>query len=163
MMVIMQETATEAEVAHIVARIEEIGASAHISSGERVTIIGVIGDREEITQLPLEAMPGVDRVVAILRPYKLVSREFQQRDTLIDLPGARNSRLTSLYGRRMATTRSTPGIASSGSCVISSRSPMTPMIVTRSPEEMWALAPISSIRATMLSYTHLTLPTKRIV
>jgi len=66
MMVIMHEAATEEDVAHVVARVEEIGASAHISSGERVTIIGVIGDREEITQLPLEAMPGVDRVVAIL-------------------------------------------------------------------------------------------------
>ena len=82
MMVIMHETATEEEVAHVVARVEEVGASAHISTGERVTIIGVIGDREEITQLPLEAMPGVDRVVAILKPYKLVSREFQQRDTV---------------------------------------------------------------------------------
>src|SRR5665811_437569 len=65
MMVIMHETATEAEVAHVVAR------------------------REEITQLPLEAMPGVDRVVAITRPYKLVGREFQQRDTVIDVGGAR--------------------------------------------------------------------------
>src|SRR5665811_360405 len=65
MMVIMHETATEAEVAH------------------------VIGDREEITQLPLEAMPGVDRGVAILKPYKLVGREFQQRDTVIDVGGAR--------------------------------------------------------------------------
>src|SRR5659263_731178 len=89
MLVIMQETATEEEVAHVVARVEEVGASAHISSGERVTIIGVIGDREEITQLPLEAMPGVDRVVAILKPYKLVGREFQQRDTVIDVGGAR--------------------------------------------------------------------------
>ena len=89
MMVIMHETATAAEVAHVVARVEEIGARAHISTGERVTIIGVIGDREEITQLPLEAMPGVDRVVAILKPYKLVGREFQQRDTVIDVGGAR--------------------------------------------------------------------------
>ena len=83
MMVIMHEGATEAEVAHVCARVEEVGASAHLSLGESVTVIGVIGDREEITQLPLEAMPGVDRVVAILRPYKLVSREFQQRDTVI--------------------------------------------------------------------------------
>ncbi len=71
------------------ARIEEIGASAHISSGDRVTIIGVIGDREEITQLPLEAMPGVDRVVAILKPYKLVGREFHPEDTVIDVRGAK--------------------------------------------------------------------------
>src|SRR5664279_6240773 len=82
MMVIMHEAATEADVAHVVARIEEIGASAHISTGDRVTIIGVIGDREETTQLPLEAMPGVDRVVAILKPYKLVGREFHPQDTV---------------------------------------------------------------------------------
>ena len=89
MMVIMYESATEADVAHVVARIEEIGASAHISSGDRVTIIGVIGDREEITQLPLEAMPGVDRVVAVLKPYKLVGREFHPDDTVIDVRGAK--------------------------------------------------------------------------
>jgi hypothetical protein len=85
MMVIMHEAATEAEVEHVSARVDEVGASAHLSLGDRVTVIGVIGDREEITELPLEAMPGVDRVVAILRPYKLVSREFQQRDTVIDV------------------------------------------------------------------------------
>ena len=89
MMVIMHEAATDEEVAHVCARVEEVGASAHLSLGDRVTVIGVIGDREEITELPLEAMPGVDRVVAILRPYKLVSREFQQRDTVIDVSGVK--------------------------------------------------------------------------
>src|ERR1017187_10002796 len=89
MMVIMREEATEQEVAHVVARVQEIGASAHISEGERVTVIGVIGDREEITQLPLEAMAGVERVVAILKPYKLVSREFQHRDTVVNVRGAK--------------------------------------------------------------------------
>ncbi len=89
MMVIMQEGATEEQIAHVVARVEEVGASAHISLGERVTVIGVIGDREDLTTLPIEAMDGVDRVVAILKPYKLVSREFQQRDTVIDVRGAK--------------------------------------------------------------------------
>ena len=89
MMVIMHESATDQEVARVCARVEEAGASAHISLGERVTVIGVIGDREAITQLPLEAMPGVDRVVAILRPYKLVSREFQDRDSVIDVSGVK--------------------------------------------------------------------------
>jgi 3-deoxy-7-phosphoheptulonate synthase len=83
MMVIMHEGATEDQIAHVVARIEEIGASAHISKGERVTLIGAIGDREELTALPLEACPGVDRVVAILKPYKLVSREFRPADTVV--------------------------------------------------------------------------------
>lgn len=89
MMVIMQESATEAEVGRVVARVEEIGASAHVSAGERVTVIGVIGDREEITQLPLEVMPGVDRVVAILKPFKLVSREFHPADSVIDVRGVK--------------------------------------------------------------------------
>jgi 3-deoxy-7-phosphoheptulonate synthase len=89
MMVIMREAATEEEVEHVCARVQEVGATAHLSLGDKVTVIGVIGDREEITELPLEAMPGVDRVVAILRPYKLVSREFQQSDTVIDVNGVK--------------------------------------------------------------------------
>jgi 3-deoxy-7-phosphoheptulonate synthase len=88
MMVIMREGATKEQVAHVVARVREVGASAHVSEGERVTVVGVIGDREDLTSLPIEVMEGVDRVVAILKPYKLVSREFQQRDTVIDVRGA---------------------------------------------------------------------------
>jgi 3-deoxy-7-phosphoheptulonate synthase len=89
MMVIMREAATADEVARVCERAREAGASAHVSADEAVTVIGVIGDREAITQLPLEAMPGVDRVVAILRPYKLVSREFQRTDTVIDVGGVK--------------------------------------------------------------------------
>jgi len=87
MMVVMQEGATEEQIAHVVTRIEEVGASAHVSHGERVTIIGAIGDREELTALPIEACPGVARVVAILKPYKLVSREFHPADSVIDVRG----------------------------------------------------------------------------
>jgi 3-deoxy-7-phosphoheptulonate synthase len=89
MMIIMHEGATGEQVAHVVARVEEVGASAHLSEGERVTVIGVIGDREELTALPVEAMAGVDRVVAILKPYKLVSREFQAADTVIEVRGVK--------------------------------------------------------------------------
>jgi 3-deoxy-7-phosphoheptulonate synthase len=89
MMVIMEESATPEQVGRVVARVEEVGASAHVSVGERVTVIGVLGDREELTALPLEAMPGVERVVAILKPYKLVSREFHPADTVVDVRGVR--------------------------------------------------------------------------
>jgi 3-deoxy-7-phosphoheptulonate synthase len=87
MMVVMREGATDEQIAHVVARIEEVGAGAYVSQGERVTIIGAIGDREELTALPIEAYAGVDRVVAILKPYKLVSREFHPADTIIDVRG----------------------------------------------------------------------------
>ncbi|HJW74933.1 MAG TPA: 3-deoxy-7-phosphoheptulonate synthase [Thermoleophilia bacterium] len=89
MMIIMQEGASEEEIAHVLARLEEVGARGHVSEGERVTVIGAIGDREELTSLPLEACPGVDRVVAILKPYKLVSREFHAQDTIIDVRGVK--------------------------------------------------------------------------
>jgi 3-deoxy-7-phosphoheptulonate synthase len=87
MMVVMREGATAEQIAHVVARIEEVGAGAYVSQGERVTIIGAIGDREELTALPIEAYAGVDRVVAILKPYKLVSREFRPADTIIEVRG----------------------------------------------------------------------------
>ena len=58
MMIIMHEGATEEQIAHVVARIEEVGASAHVSTGDRVTVIGAIGDREDLTSLPLEACAG---------------------------------------------------------------------------------------------------------
>jgi len=87
MMIVMQEGATQEQIAQVVARIEEVGAAAHVSEGERVTGGGAIGDREQLTALPIEAYPGVDRVLAILKPYKLVSREFQATDTVIDIRG----------------------------------------------------------------------------
>jgi 3-deoxy-7-phosphoheptulonate synthase len=89
MMIIMDEGATEEEVAHVVARLAEVGATGHVSRSDQVTVIGAIGDREQITALPLEACPGVDRVVAILKPYKLVSREFHPTDTVIDVRGVK--------------------------------------------------------------------------
>ena len=89
MMVIMHEGATDEQIAHVVARIEAVGASAHVSLGERVAVIGAIGDREELAGVPLEACAGVDRVVAILKPYKLVGREFHPHDTVVDVRGVK--------------------------------------------------------------------------
>lgn len=86
-MVVMQEGASEEQIAYVVGRIEEVGASAHVSQGERMTLIGAIGDREELTALPIEACPGVARVVAILKPYKLVSRELHPADSVVNVRG----------------------------------------------------------------------------
>jgi len=87
MMVVMEEGATEEQIARVVERVEEVGATAHISRGEVVTVIGAIGDREKLTALPLEAFEGVERVLPILKPYKLVSREFQAADTVLEVRG----------------------------------------------------------------------------
>ena len=77
MMIVMKQTATEGEVQSVIDRIESVGAHAHPSRGEEVTVIGAIGDREHIARLELEGSPGVDRVVPILKPYKLASAQIR--------------------------------------------------------------------------------------
>ena len=77
MMIVMKPTASEEEIAHVVARVESVGARAHISKGEEVTVIGAIGDREHVQRLELEGAPGVAQVVPILKPYKLSSSQLR--------------------------------------------------------------------------------------
>ncbi|HZK49695.1 MAG TPA: 3-deoxy-7-phosphoheptulonate synthase [Thermoleophilia bacterium] len=87
MMIVMQEGATQREVEHVLERLGEAGARGHVSTSDVVTVIGVIGDREVIAGIPLEAFVGVDKVLPILKPYKLVSREFRRSDTVIEVGG----------------------------------------------------------------------------
>ena len=90
-MIVMRETATEEEVEAVVAKIERAGARAHRSSGARVTVIGAIGDVEQdasVESLGLEGQPGVDRVVPILKPYKLASAQITHgARTVLDIDG----------------------------------------------------------------------------
>jgi len=91
MMIVMKETATDEEVEAVVAKIERAGARAHRSTGARVTVIGAIGDVEQdasVASLGLEAHPGVDRVVPILKPFKLASSQITHGErTVIDIEG----------------------------------------------------------------------------
>ncbi|MGH9167818.1 MAG: 3-deoxy-7-phosphoheptulonate synthase [Acidimicrobiia bacterium] len=89
MIIIMRHGATEDEIAHVVERLEQIGAQAHVSRGQLRTVIGAIGDREQIHQLPWEALPGVERAVPVLKPFKFVSRDFQPHDTVIEVAGVK--------------------------------------------------------------------------
>jgi 3-deoxy-7-phosphoheptulonate synthase len=84
MMIVMKPTATEQEVAAVVTRVESVGARAHVVVGDELTIIGAIGDREHVARLDLEGAPGVERMVPILKPYKLASAQFRhgQRSVL---------------------------------------------------------------------------------
>jgi 3-deoxy-7-phosphoheptulonate synthase len=77
MMIVMKPEATEEEIQHVVERVESVGAKAHLSRGEEVTVIGAVGDREHIARLGLEGTSGVDRVVPILKPYKLASGQIR--------------------------------------------------------------------------------------
>jgi 3-deoxy-7-phosphoheptulonate synthase len=96
MMIVMQESATTEDVDRILERLDSAGAHGHVSTSDVATVIGVMGERDVIAGLPLEAYPGVDKVVPILKPYKLVSREFRRSDTVITVGG------TSLGGGHVA-------------------------------------------------------------
>src|SRR3954451_17175153 len=77
MMIVMKSTATEDEIQGVIDRIESIGARAHPSRGEEVTVIGAIGDREHVFRLGLDAYGGVDKVVPISKTYKLASHDLR--------------------------------------------------------------------------------------
>ena len=76
-MIVMKPGATDEEIASVVARVESVGAHAAVSKGEEVCVIGAVGDREHVARLGLDAAPGVDKVVPILKPYKLASQQIR--------------------------------------------------------------------------------------
>ncbi len=83
MIIVLRREATDKELQHIIDKIEEVGLRAHVSRGVERTIVGAIGDETVLRSLPLEAFPGVESVMPILKPYKLASRELKREDTLI--------------------------------------------------------------------------------
>ncbi|MDQ4019963.1 MAG: 3-deoxy-7-phosphoheptulonate synthase [Actinomycetota bacterium] len=85
----MRAGATVDQVDDVVARLSEAGARAHVTPGRDATVIGAIGARELLATLPLEGFPGVEQVLPILKPYKLVSREMRRGPTVIEARGRR--------------------------------------------------------------------------
>jgi 3-deoxy-7-phosphoheptulonate synthase len=72
---VMKPSATEEQIQAVVTRIEDAGARAHLSRGDVMTVIGALGDREHVSRLGLEGAPGVEKLVPILKPYKLASSQ----------------------------------------------------------------------------------------
>ncbi|NOS35489.1 MAG: 3-deoxy-7-phosphoheptulonate synthase [Deltaproteobacteria bacterium] len=89
MIIVLKPDASEEQVEHIVERVKGLGLSVHISRGKERTIIGAIGEESALAEPPLEALPGVEKVMPILKPYKLVSREFKSEDSVIDIEGVK--------------------------------------------------------------------------
>ena len=84
MVIVMKKKATGEEIDQVIRWIESVGYQTHPSRGVEQTIIGVVGDDRGKAQLKsLEYLPGVEKVVPILKPYKLASREGHMGDTII--------------------------------------------------------------------------------
>ncbi len=87
MIIIMKITASEKDIETVVTRVQKEGYRTHLSEGEERTIIGIIGDERRLDQGAISMMDGVDRVVPVLRPFKLASRDFKPHDSLISING----------------------------------------------------------------------------
>ena len=89
MIVNMKDTATEQQIEHIIERIREAGYQAHITRGEQRTIVAAVGSGRRHEIEALQAAPGVDNVVPIAQPYKLVSRQVRPEGSVVDVAGVR--------------------------------------------------------------------------
>lgn len=85
MIIVLKPGATKEQIQHVVDKVEKLGLKSWLSKGVERTIIGVIGTEDAIRLEPLEVFPGVEKVMPILKPYKLVSRDFKKDDTIIEL------------------------------------------------------------------------------
>ncbi|MCR4287552.1 MAG: 3-deoxy-7-phosphoheptulonate synthase [Deltaproteobacteria bacterium] len=89
MIIVFRKDATDKEIEHVAEKIKNAGLAVHVSKGKERTIIGAIGDEGLLAPIPLDALPGVEKVMPILKPYKLVSREFRKEDSVIEAGGVK--------------------------------------------------------------------------
>ena len=89
MLVVMQSHATEEQVRAVCARIESLGLKAHPIPGAARTAIGITGNDGAIDLGVLESLPGVIECIPVSKPYKLVSRDAKQEDTILRIPTPR--------------------------------------------------------------------------
>ncbi|MCL6481521.1 MAG: 3-deoxy-7-phosphoheptulonate synthase [Firmicutes bacterium] len=86
MLVVMKAHATEEEIRKVCERIEALGYRAHPIPGTQRTAIGITGNAGEVDIGSLESMPGVAECIPVSKPYKLVSRDVKEEDTIIRIP-----------------------------------------------------------------------------
>ena len=89
MVIIMEPGAPQQQIDHVVKRIESAGLTAQPSVGEERTVIGVIGDKTRLGDMPIESISGVERTMPISAPYKLASRQFRQEPTTVEANGTK--------------------------------------------------------------------------
>ncbi len=87
MIIVLRPDATKKQIDHLIDKVKKLGLKPMVSRGVERTIIGVIGEEDVLRVQPLEAFPGVEKVMPILKPYKLVSREFKSENSIIDVDG----------------------------------------------------------------------------
>ena len=87
MIIVMSHQASQSEVNAVVDRVKEIGLRPELSLGEDRAVIGVIGSNAYAYREAFSHLPGIVQIVQITKPFKVASREFQPRDTVVDVDG----------------------------------------------------------------------------
>jgi 3-deoxy-7-phosphoheptulonate synthase len=89
MIIVLKPHTTPEVLEHVLERITALGFTPHLSQGVARTIIGVIGDETKLQVEPLQAIPGVEQVVPIMKPFKLASREFHPEPSVFEARGVK--------------------------------------------------------------------------
>jgi len=87
MIIVMQEGASQKQIDHVVERVEQIGLQAHLIVGTNRTVVAAVGDKREVNIEIMERLPGVEKAMRVLAPYKLASLEAHRERTTIDVRG----------------------------------------------------------------------------
>jgi len=96
----MNSHAAQQSIDRVVAEIERMGCKAHLSQGRFRTVIGAVGEEGVIDQNHLASLDGVEKVVPIMKPYKLASREFHEEDSVVEVGGGKTPAVK-VGGRRL--------------------------------------------------------------
>jgi len=89
LIIVMNQGAADGAIERVVKEIERMGAQAHLSRGTFKTVIGAVGEEATLDQMHLSSLDGVEKVVPIMKPYKLASREFHEEDSIMEIGGGR--------------------------------------------------------------------------
>ena len=87
MIIVMNKAATDKQIEFVVSRIKDKGLEATISKGTEKTVIGAVGDERLLDPKLLDNLPGVEQAMRIVKPYKIVAREWHPKDTVLDIRG----------------------------------------------------------------------------
>src|SRR5947209_19581549 len=93
MIVVMKPGSTASQIEHVIKLVREMGLKEHVIEGTERTVVAVIGNDRFKDRTVLETVDGVDRVVPILAPYKMASKEVKKERTVVSLGGTLGGRI----------------------------------------------------------------------
>lgn len=89
MIIVFKQGAAKSDIDYVSRKLDEFGFKTNVTESAERTVIAAIGDERALREKPLSAFPGVEKIVPITKPYKLVSSDFKKEETIIDIKGVK--------------------------------------------------------------------------